>query len=58
MSNGWVAVVMLTTVVFGAMGLAWALDCEGRLVSLGPTPWDVDAIWGSGSRSKMLSRSS
>jgi Protein of unknown function (DUF2845) len=40
------AVVMLITVVFGVMGPAWALDCEGRLVSLGHTPWEVQAICG------------
>jgi hypothetical protein len=40
------AVAVLTVVVFGAMGLAWALDCEGRLVSLGHTPWEVQATCG------------
>lgn len=40
------AVVMLITVVWGVMGLAWALDCSGRLVSLGYTPWEVQAICG------------
>jgi hypothetical protein len=40
------AVVMLTTVAFGVMGLAWGLDCQGRLVSLGHTPWEVQAICG------------
>jgi Protein of unknown function (DUF2845) len=39
-------VVVLTTVVFGTMGLVWALDCEGRLVSLGHAPWEVHAICG------------
>ena len=38
--------VVLTAVVCGAMGLAWALDCEGRLVSLGHTSWEVQAICG------------
>jgi hypothetical protein len=28
------------------MGLAWALDCNGRLISLGYTLWEVQAICG------------
>lgn len=40
------AVVVLTAVICGAMGLAWALDCGGRLVSLGQAPWEVHAICG------------
>ena len=40
------AVVLLSAVVFGAMGMAWALDCEGRLVSVGQAPWEVHAICG------------
>jgi hypothetical protein len=42
--RAWVAVVMLMAVVCGAHGLAWALDCEGRLVSEGQAPWEVQAI--------------
>jgi hypothetical protein len=42
----WVAVVVLTTWLGGARGLAWALDCEGRLVSEGQAPWEVQAICG------------
>jgi hypothetical protein len=40
------AVVVLAAVAFGAMGMAWALDCEGRLVSVGQTPWEVHATCG------------
>jgi Protein of unknown function (DUF2845) len=40
------AVVVLTAVVFGVIGLTWALDCGGRLVSLSHTPWEVQAICG------------
>jgi hypothetical protein len=40
------AVVMLTAVVCGAMGFTWALDCEGRLISLGQPSWEVQAICG------------
>jgi hypothetical protein len=40
------AVVLLSAVVFGAVGMAWALDCEGRLVSVGQAPWEVHAICG------------
>ena len=39
-------VILLSAVVFGAMGMAWALDCEGRLVSVGQAPWEVHAICG------------
>jgi Protein of unknown function (DUF2845) len=39
-------VVSLIAVVFGVMGVAWALDCEGQLVLLGHTPWEVQAICG------------
>jgi hypothetical protein len=38
--------VVLTVVVLGAAGIGHALDCEGRLVSIGATPWDVQAICG------------
>lgn len=40
------ALVVLTVAVCGAMGLAWGLDCGGRLVSQGHTPWEVHAICG------------
>ena len=40
------AVVVLTAVVLGAAGIVDALDCDGRLVSLGASPWDVQAICG------------
>jgi hypothetical protein len=42
----WIVVVVLTAVVCGARGLAWALDCGGRLVSEGQAPWEVQAICG------------
>ena len=40
------AVVVLTAVVLGAAGIVDALDCDGRLVSLGASPWDVQTICG------------
>lgn len=40
------AAVALTVVVLGAAGLAQALNCEGRLVTMGASPWDVQAICG------------
>ena len=42
----WVAVVVLNTLLGGAPGLAWELDCEGRLVSEGQASWEVQAICG------------
>jgi hypothetical protein len=41
------AVVVLAVVICGATGLAWALDCGGRLVSLDQAPWEVYAICGA-----------
>ncbi len=46
MSRVRVAAVVLTAVVLGAAGLTRALDCEGRLVTMGASPWDVQAICG------------
>ncbi len=46
MSRVRMAVVVLTAVVMGTAGLARALECEGRLVSMGASPWDVQAICG------------
>jgi hypothetical protein len=46
MSSVRVAAVVLTAVVLGAAGLVHALNCEGRLVSLGASPWDVQSICG------------
>ncbi len=40
------AVVVLTAAVLGAVGIVQALDCEGRLVSMGASPWDVQSICG------------
>jgi hypothetical protein len=41
-----VAVVVLTAMMGGALDHAWALDCDGRLVSEGQAPWEVQAICG------------
>jgi uncharacterized protein DUF2845 len=46
MAYVWVAVGVLTTWLGGASGLAWALDCGGRLVSEGQASWEVLAICG------------
>jgi Protein of unknown function (DUF2845) len=46
MSRVRIAVVALTAVVLGAAGIVHALDCEGRLVSIGASPWDVQTICG------------
>ena len=46
MARAWVAMVGLMTLLVGARGSAWALDCEGRLVSEGQAPWEVQAICG------------
>jgi len=46
MSRVRIAVVALTVVVMGTVGIARALECEGRLVSEGASPWDVQAICG------------
>jgi hypothetical protein len=40
------AVVVLTASLGAGSGLAWALNCEGRLVSEGQAPWEVLAICG------------
>jgi hypothetical protein len=40
------AVVALTAVRLGVAGLVDALDCEGRLVTMGMGPWDVQTICG------------
>ena len=42
-----VAMVVLTAVVLGAAGVARALECEGRLVSMGHSPWEVHTICGA-----------
>ena len=46
MSSVRVAVVVLTAVVLGAAGIVHALDCEGRLVTMGMSPWDMQGICG------------
>jgi Protein of unknown function (DUF2845) len=47
MAGAWVVVAVLTAMVGGTPGLAWALDCEGRLVSEGQTLSEVYAICGT-----------
>jgi uncharacterized protein DUF2845 len=42
----WMTVGVVATLLVGARGLAWALDCEGRLISEGQAPWEVQAICG------------
>jgi hypothetical protein len=42
----WIIVTMLTASVCGTHRSAWALDCEGRLVSEGQAAWEVQAICG------------
>ena len=46
MSRVRIAVVVLTAVVLGAAGIGHALDCGGRLVLDGASPWDVQTICG------------
>ena len=46
MSGVGIAAVVLTAVVLGAAGIGHALDCEGRLVTMGASPWDVQSICG------------
>jgi Protein of unknown function (DUF2845) len=45
-ARAWAVLGVLTTLVLGTQELAWALDCEGRLVSEGQAPWEVLAICG------------
>jgi two-component sensor histidine kinase len=46
MSGARLVVAVLSAVVLGAAGLGHALDCEGRLVTMGASPWDVQALCG------------
>jgi Protein of unknown function (DUF2845) len=46
MSSVRIAVVVLTAVVLGVAGIVHALDCGGRLVVDGASPWDVQTICG------------
>jgi Protein of unknown function (DUF2845) len=39
-------VVALTAVLLGTAGIVSALDCQGRLVTMGASPWDVQGICG------------
>jgi hypothetical protein len=41
-----IVVVVLTATMGGALAQPWALDCDGRLVSKGQVPWEVQAICG------------
>lgn len=46
MSSVRVAVVVLTAVVLGVAGIGHAMDCDGRVVSMGASPWGVQGICG------------
>jgi hypothetical protein len=46
MSRVRIAAVVWTALVLGAAGIGRALDCEGRLVTMGASPLDVQAICG------------
>jgi hypothetical protein len=46
MSHARLVVAVLSAVVLGAAGFGHALDCEGRLVTMGASSWDVQAICG------------
>jgi hypothetical protein len=46
MSSVRVAVMMLTAVVLGAASIGHAMECDGRVVSLGVSPWGVQGICG------------
>jgi hypothetical protein len=52
MSRVRLAVVALTAVGLGAAGIVDALDCEGRLVTMGMGPWDMQTICGDPRTSK------
>jgi hypothetical protein len=47
MSNARLAVMVLIAMALGTAGLASALQCEGRLVSAGQSPWEVQVICGA-----------
>ena len=47
MSKVQVAVAALTAVMLGTVGIVSALECQGRLVTIGTGPWDVQGICGS-----------
>jgi hypothetical protein len=46
MSRVRIAVVVWAAGVLGVAGIVHALDCEGRLVVEGASPWDVQTICG------------
>jgi hypothetical protein len=46
MSRVRMAVVVLSAVVLGLAGIIHALDCNGRVVSEGASPWDIQVICG------------
>ena len=46
MSRGRLAVVAWTVVALGVAGIGQAMNCDGKLVSTGASPWDVQAICG------------
>ena len=47
MSRVQMAVVVLTVVVLGTAGIVGAMQCEGRIVSMGASPWEVQTICGA-----------
>jgi hypothetical protein len=46
MSSVRFAVVMLAAVVLGVAGIGQAMDCDGKVGSMGTSPWDVQTICG------------
>jgi hypothetical protein len=40
------AVVVWAAAALGVAGIGQAMDCDGRVVSMGASPWDVQAICG------------
>ena len=46
MSRVWFAVVVWAVVALGVAGIGHAMDCHGKVVSIGASPWDVQAICG------------
>jgi hypothetical protein len=46
MSKVRIAAAALTAMVLGTAGIVSALDCQGRLVIIGASPWDVQGICG------------
>jgi hypothetical protein len=47
MSNVRVVVVALTVIALGMAEIVHALDCDGRLASIGDNTWEVQSICGA-----------